>query len=81
MKVKHSIETEPAECDMLYDMVTTACLAAYPSTEAQTEALNITKEAFKVKLDEYVARAFAVGQRVGKNKADSKDSTMYSATM
>jgi hypothetical protein len=81
MKVKHSIETEPAECDMLYDMVTSVCLAAYPSVEAQTEALSITKDAFKAKLDEYVARAFAVGQRVGKNKADTKDSAMYEATM
>ena len=81
MKVKHSIETEPAECDMLYGMVTSVCLAAYPSTEAQTEALMSAKMVFKAKLDEYVARAFAVGQRVGKNKADSKDSSMYEATM
>lgn len=80
MKVKHSIETEDVECDALFDMVTRICLATYSSTDEQAMAMANAKPLFKAKLDEYVASAFKVGQKVGKYKADIKDTAMYDAS-
>lgn len=79
MLVKHSIETEDAECMLLFSMVSDVCLRTYNSPEEQTATVEASKAGFKAKLDEYVANAFKVGQKVGKNKADKKDSIMYEA--
>ena len=79
MLVKHSIESEEMECDALFGIATEVCLRVYGTPEEQTMAMNASKIVFKAKLDEYLAGAFKVGQKVGKTKADKKDSTMYGA--
>lgn len=81
MLVKHSIETEEAECMMLFNIASEVCLRTYATPDEQTMAIEAVKKVFKAKLDEYVASAFKVGQKVGKYKADKKDSAMYEATM
>lgn len=79
MKVKHSVETEDMEVDMLYSMVTAICLAPYPTVEEQNAAIIAGKESFKTKLDELVLKAFKVGCKIGKKKADVTDAAMYDA--
>lgn len=79
MKVRHSIETEDVEADMLYNMVTSICLASYSTVEEQSAAIMAAKLVFKTKLDELVLKAFKVGTKIGKKKADVSDSAMYDA--
>jgi len=81
MWVKHSIETEEAECMLLFSIASEVCLKTYGTPEEQAMAIEAGKVVFKAKLDEYVASAFKVGQKVGKSKADKKDSAMYEAGM
>jgi len=80
MKVKHSIETEDVECNALFDMLKDICLATYSSSEEQISAIEKARPIFKAKLDDFVASAFKVGQKVGKYKADVKDTAMYDAS-
>jgi hypothetical protein len=79
MKVKHSVETEDVEADLLYNMVTAICLAPYPTVEEQNAAILAAKLEFKTKLDELVLKAFKVGCKIGKKKADITDAAMYDA--
>lgn len=79
MKVKHSVETEDVEVTMLYDMVTSICLASYGTVEEQTAAIAAGKMLFKDKLNSLIQKAFKVGAKIGKSKADTKDAAMYEA--
>lgn len=79
MKIKHSVETEDEEVSLLYDMVTSICLAPYPTVEEQNAAIIAGKIAFKKALDELVLKSFKVGCKIGKKKADVTDATMYDA--
>lgn len=80
MKVKHSVVTDDMECADLYTIATTVCLATYPTVEEQNAAIMAAKDAFKVKLDELVAKAFKLGSKIGKKSADATDTAMYSDT-
>ena len=79
MKVKHSVETEDVEVTMLYDMVTSICLASYGTVEEQLASIAAAKLVFKEHLDMLVQKAFKVGAKIGKDKADTKDAAMYEA--
>lgn len=81
MKVKHSVETEDLEAEVLYSMVTAICLAPYPTVEEQNMAIVAGKHTFKDELDELVLKAFDVGFKIGMNNANVKDAAMYDADM
>ena len=76
MIVRHSIETEKAEADMLFELVSSICLAVYPSVEEQTLHVEAAKLTFKNALDEIVHHSFKIGQKVC-STADEKDTEMY----
>jgi len=76
MIVRHSIETEKTEADMLFELVSSVCLAVYPSVEEQGVHVEAAKVSFKTALDELVCHAFKVGQKVC-STGDTKDTEMY----
>jgi len=77
MKVKHTVETNDAEVDVLYSMVSSICLATYPTVEEQNAAVVAGKVAFKKALDDLVAKAFKCGTKLGKKSSDTMDTEMY----
>lgn len=81
MKIKHSVETEDMEAEVLYSMVTALCLAPYPTVEEQNMAIVEGKHTFKHELDQLVLKSFDVGFKIGMNNANVKDAAMYDADM
>ena len=77
MKVKHTVETNDAEVETLYSMVSGICLATYPTMEEQTAAVVAGKVSFKNALDELIAKAFKIGTKMGKKSSDTMDTEMY----
>lgn len=78
MKIKHSISVTKEEVDDLFNTVLTAALASYSTVDEQAVALSQAKEVFKTKLELLTSEAFCFGKKIGKYKADSKDTKMYS---
>lgn len=81
MKIKHIVEAEKAEVDLLFDMVMTTCMTTYPNVDEQAIALANCKVSFEKALNEHLGKAFKLGKKLGKMKADSKDDTMYQGEM
>ena len=80
MKIKHSIEVTPEEVDSVFEIVMKACLASYSTVEEQASHIAMAKGQFAVELEKLIKEAFKLGNKIGKAKADTKDTTMYSAS-
>jgi 3-methyladenine DNA glycosylase AlkD len=78
MKIKHSVEAEQAEVDLLFDMPVGCLKIKYPNAETEERALADTKTAFTMALNEMLREAFKRGKKIGKKFADEKDTEMYS---
>jgi hypothetical protein len=77
MKIKHSIKLEDEDMKPLFEMVKVACLQTYPSTVAQEAALVQVEAEFRENLQNLLSSAFSYGMKIGKHKADMKDTEMY----
>jgi hypothetical protein len=77
MKIKHSVCSTEEESSALSKLIELAALATYPTVDNQTEALTLAKATFKEELDKLLSKAFKIGKKIGKAKADEKDIEMY----
>lgn len=77
MKIKHAIELSDEEVDTLFNAAAMPASATYATKEAQAAALEQAKMDFKALLGVYIHHAFKFGKKIGKAKADEKDTLMY----
>lgn len=77
MKVKHHIVPDEEEVKALYDIVAVPALLTYGSTSMQETAMTSAKEQFSASLTDMLSKAFKIGCKIGKAKADVKDTSMY----
>lgn len=77
IKVKHIIEVDAGVAKELYMQVCQVCLASYPDIETQNSAIEVAFLGFQTKLEEVAMKAFKVGKKIGKSKADVTDTKMY----
>lgn len=77
MKLKHMVVSEDTDIEALLDPVIVACLNTYSTKEEQATAILHAREGFKEHLDAYFYKAFKMGKKIGKMKADEKDTIMY----
>jgi hypothetical protein len=77
MKIKHSVAIEPNDIDVLVEPIIAAALVTYPTPEAQSAAFAAAKVAFGEEANKLLCQAFKIGKKIGKVKADDKDTEMY----
>lgn len=79
MKIKHAIIVTPEEVDALFNVAYDAAVATYATTEEMTLALAKAKIDFETLLNRYTQISFKMGKKIGKAKANEKDTKMYAA--
>ena len=77
MKIKHAIYSEQSDIDDLLSNYKSVCLATYASVTEQEAAIKAAEADFSIKLDTMLQKAFKYGKKIGKSKADTKDTAMY----
>lgn len=77
MKIKHAIYSEQADIDALLGNYKAVCLATYASVTDQEAAIKAAEADLSLKLDMMLQKAFKYGKKIGKSKADDKDTSMY----
>jgi hypothetical protein len=65
MKIHHHIEFTPDDLDSMFDSIVSTCLELYPTTEAQTTAINVIKKQTQDWLTIKLNTAFTYGENVG----------------
>ena len=77
IKVKHTVVADMAILDNLFETIVMTAKVAYPSVEAETEALMLCKHEVIEEIHAMVEQAFKVGRKIGKVRADEEDTAMY----
>lgn len=79
IKIKHAAYVKEEAADKLYHTLVDTAIAVFPDTTSQAEALLAAKADFEIQLNNIVHKAFKEGKKIGKAKADEKDTLMYAA--
>lgn len=77
MQVEHIVKPTDEEVSALFDIPVLCLKATYATSELEKKALEDAKMVFKKKLSEVAQEAFDIGRKIGKKKADKKDTEMY----
>lgn len=77
MKIKHAVNVGEDEVTSLFDIAKDASLKVYATPEEQAQALMAAKADFALLLDTYTQKAFKMGKKIGKIRADKSDSVIY----
>jgi hypothetical protein len=80
IKIKHAAVISDEALDKLYYIATDAASKTYPNVEEMNKALESAKVDFETLLNRYLHKAFKAGKKIGKEKADTKDTGMYVTT-
>ena len=81
MKVKHAVILSEEEEKTLFDIPVKCLMQTYSSIEEQNAALASAMIDFSSLLNRYVQQSFKYGKKIGKAKADEKDTSMYQPKM
>ena len=81
MKVKNAVILSEEEENALFNIPVKCLMQAYSSMEEQNAALASAKADFISLLNRYVQLSFKYGKKIGKAKADEKDTSMYQPKM
>lgn len=79
MEIKHSVSPDEAEVSALFDVIAVPASITYGNITMQEAAMQAAKADFAIKLAELLQKAFKVGCKIGKAKANMKDKEMYGA--
>jgi hypothetical protein len=79
IKIKHAVYATEDAVNNLYNILVDTALAIYPDTATQAAALLAAKASFEIELNNILHKAFKTGKKIGKEKADDADSSMYAA--
>lgn len=77
MKIKHKVELTEEEIDYLFDLPVDVLETTFATPEEENAALSKAKESFTDSINTLVQSAFKIGKKIGKARADEKDSLMY----
>ena len=79
--VKHSVKSDATYCEELFNLAVNGykqvVATVYPSVEAESAALALVRDAFKIDLDAALSDAYEIGAKIGSKKADTTDTSMY----
>lgn len=78
VKVEHRVVLNKEVTDTLFTKIVNLSSATYNSELEQATALAPIKIEYDELLTEIASQSFKTGKKVGKFKADSKDTAMYS---
>ena len=81
MKIKHAVILSDDEIDHLWQIYPETVNKVYSTAEEQILALSEAKIKFETYLNRLIQQSFKYGKKIGKAKADEKDTTMYKPEM